>query len=259
MQRRFEGKVVIVTGSSSGIGKATARRLAEEGAAVCVVANRNAEGGQATAEGIRQAGGSSFFVQADVSSAEDCHRIVDETMAHFGGIDVLINNAGITRFKALPELDEDLWDHVLDTNLKSAYLMSRCAVPHMLQRGRGAVVNVSSVHAEATYPGSAAYAASKAGLCGMTRSLALEFGSRGVRFNCVLPGTIDISLYGRRGEPEDPESWEPRQSPVQVLGRTGSPAEVAAGICFLASDEASFVNGAGLTVDGGLLCVLRDH
>jgi len=258
VQRRFEGKVAIVTGSSSGIGKATARRLAEEGAAVCIVAKHNAEGGRATAEGIRQAGGSGFFVQADVSSAEDCRRIVEETVAHCGGIDVLVNNAGITRFKALPELDEDLWDHVLDTNLKSAYLMSRCAVPHMLGRG-GAVVNVSSVHAEATYPGSAAYAASKAGLCGMTRSLALEFGSRGVRFNCLLPGTIDISLYSRRGDAPDQETWEPRQSPVQVLGRTGSPAEVAAGICFLASEEASFVNGAGLTVDGGLLCVLRDH
>jgi len=259
VKSRFEDRVAIVTGSSSGIGKAVARQLAEEGAAVCVVANRNVEGGEATAEFVRQVGGRSIFVQADVAVTDDCRRVVDETLAAFGQVDVLINNAGITRFRSLLEMEEDLWDQVMDTNLKSAYLMSRYVLPSMLERGRGAVVNISSVHAVATYAGSAVYAASKAGMCGMTRSLACEYGARGVRFNCILPGTIDISLYGRKGEPVDPEAWQPHPSEAQVLKRTGSPVEVAAAICFLAADEASFVNGASLTVDGGLLCLLRDR
>jgi len=259
MTQRFDGKVAIVTGSSSGIGKAIALRLAREGAAICGAANRNIEGGQATAREIADGGGRSLFVQADVSLAADCQRIVDETLKAFGRVDVLVNNAGITRGAPLDKLDETLWDTVLGTNLKSAYLMSRFAVPDMLSRGWGAVVNVSSVHAEATFPGFGVYAASKAGLCGLTRGLALEFGARGIRFNCILPGTIDTSIYSRTNQPVDRAAWRPRANETQAMKRLGSPEEIAAAAAFLVSDEASFVNGATLTVDGGLLCILRDR
>ena len=255
----LEGRVAIVTGSSSGIGKGAALRLAHDGAAVCVVANRNVEGGEATVAEIAAAGGRAVFVQADVSVAADCRRIGEATLAAWGRVDVLVNNAGITRTQALAEMDEEFWDHVLDTNLKSAYLMSREVVGAMLEQGRGSIINISSVHAEATYAGHAAYAASKAGLCGMTRALACELGARGVRVNCILPGTIDLGIYSRRNIEVDRETWQPHKSDVQVMGRLGSPDEIAAAIAFLASDDASFVNGATLAVDGGLLGILRDR
>ncbi len=258
MGERFKGKAAIVTGSSSGIGKATALRMAREGAAVCVVADVNVAGGEATAEEIRSSGGSAVFVQADVSSGADCRRVVEAAVEALGGVDVLVNNAGITRRSALQEMDEEFWDKVLDTNLKSAYMMSRFAADEILKRGCGSIVNVSSVHAEQTHPHFAAYAASKAGLCGLTRALALELGPRGVRVNCILPGTIDVTLYPRKDRPVDREAWRPRGNPAQVMGRLGSPDEIAAAICFLASVEAGFINGATLVADGGILCSLGD-
>jgi NAD(P)-dependent dehydrogenase (short-subunit alcohol dehydrogenase family) len=248
-----------VTGASSGIGKGTALRLAQEGADVCVVANRNVEGGEATVREIVEMGRRACFVQADVAQSEDCQRVVAQTVGELGGVDVLVNNAGITRSTAIETMDEAFWDTVMDTNLKSAFLMTRLCVPHMLERGGGSVVNVSSVHAVATHAGHAAYAASKAGMGGMTRALACELGRKGVRVNCVLPGTTDISLYSRRNVEVDREEWAPRLSDIQVMGRLGTPDEIAAAICFLAADDASFVNGASLVADGGLLSILRDR
>ncbi|HJN16115.1 MAG TPA: SDR family NAD(P)-dependent oxidoreductase [Armatimonadota bacterium] len=258
MDHRFSDQVAIVTGSSSGIGKATALRLAEEGAAICVVANRNVEGGEKTVAEIAAMDGRAIFVQADVGVGDDCRRIIDETISTLGQIDVLINNAGITRGAKLEEFEEELWDRLMNTNLKSAYLMSRFAVPHMLERGQGAMVNISSIHAEATRPAYGAYAATKAGMSALTRGHAVEFGARGIRFNCILPGTIDISNYSRRSESPRASNWIPRASEEQVMKRCGSADEVAAAIAFLASGEASFVNGATLVVDGGLMSLLKD-
>lgn len=208
---------------------------------------------------MQAAGGQSLFVQANVRLGVDCTRVVEAALQAFGRIDILVNNAGITRASPLADMDEAFWDTVIDTNLKSVYLMSRAVLSDMLSRGRGSVVNISSVHAVATRPGHAAYAASKAGMCGMTRALACEYGPLGVRFNCVLPGTIDVSLYPRSAQPVDRPAWTPRESDVQVMKRLGSPDEVASVVCFLASEESSFVNGATLTVDGGLLAMLRDR
>ncbi len=255
----FEGRAAIVTGSSSGIGKATALLMARRGAAICVVANRNVEGGRATVAEIEAAGGRAIFVEADVSVGADCERVANAALEAFGRVDVLVNNAGITRARVLTEMDEAFWDMVLDTNLKSAYMMSRAVVGDMLSRGAGAIVNVSSVHAEQTAGGHAAYAASKAGMGGMTRALALDLGRKGLRVNCILPGTIDISLYPRDDRPVDRATWAPRASEHQVPGHMGSPDDIAAAICFLASDEAAFVNGAMLVADGGLLCKFGDR
>ncbi|MBM4037521.1 MAG: 3-oxoacyl-ACP reductase FabG [Planctomycetes bacterium] len=259
MSARFGGKVAIVTGSSSGIGKATALRLAREGAAVCGAANRNAEGGQATAREIAEAGGRAIFVQADVALAADCERVVAETLRAFGRVDVLVNNAGITKGAPLEKADEALFDQVLATNLRSAFLMSRAAVPHMLSRGAGSVVNVASVHSVATYTPYAVYSASKAGLCGLTRGLAVEFASRGIRFNAVLPGNTDTSLHPRSNQAVDRAAWRPRPLDGLPIKRAGTPDEIAAAIAFLASDEASYITGAALLVDGGMLSILRDR
>jgi NAD(P)-dependent dehydrogenase (short-subunit alcohol dehydrogenase family) len=255
---RFEGKMAIVTGSSSGIGQATALRMAAEGAAVTVVADRNVDGGNATVARITAAGGRAVFVQADVSQAADCDRIVSETMAAFGRVDILVNNAGITRGRPLDEMDEEFWDFVLDTNLKSCFMLSRRVVGDMRARGWGRIINVSSVHARATSPARSAYAASKAGICGLTRGLAVELGADGILVNAVLPGTIDVSA----SHPERAERYRRHReasAKAQVVGRLGTPDEVAAAICFLASEESSFVNGESFTVDGGLLSILRDR
>ncbi|MHC4713442.1 MAG: SDR family NAD(P)-dependent oxidoreductase [Planctomycetota bacterium] len=256
---RFKEKVAIVTGASSGIGKAIALQIAREGAAIAAVADRNVEGGETTVREIIEGGGRAAFVKADVSKPSDCERVVVETVAAFGAVDVLVNNAGITRAKHLEEMDEEFWDMVLDTNLKSAVFMSRFAVPEMLKRGGGSVVNISSVHGEQTAARHTAYAASKAGMCGATRALAIEFGGRDVRFNAVLPGAIDISLYPRSNKVVDRAKWQPRAEEIQITGRSGSPHEIAEAVCFLASNEASYITGAALVVDGGLLTNLKDR
>jgi len=259
MSERFDGKAAIVTGTSSGIGKAIALDLAAAGAAVCGSADRNAAGAQATDDEIARAGGKGICVQADVSTAAGCDQVVQAALKAFGRVDILVNNAGITRVAPLERIDEAFWDTVLDTNLKSAYLMSRLAVEDMLRRGAGSVINISSVHAVATHAGHAAYAASKAGMCGMTRALACEYGARGIRFNCILPGAIDLGIYPRDNAAVDRRTWRPGHSDIQVMKRRGSPHEVAAAVCFLASESASYVNGVTLAVDGGLLGTLRDR
>ena len=258
MDVRLDGKAAIVTGSSSGIGKSIALCLAQAGAAVCVVADKNVAGGTQTVEQIVSAGGRAVFVQADVSVADDCARIVAETVSAFGGVDILVNNAGFTSYSPLEEMDEQFWDRTLNTNLKSVYLMSRQAVGWMLKRRSGSVVSTGSVHATITDPGMSAYATSKAGMQGLTRALGREFGGRGIRFNCVEPGTIDGSIHAHPEGTEAHDAWRPHRSEAQVMKCHGGPDEVANVVCFLASEQASYVNGVTLLVDGGLTTRLGD-
>ena len=258
MDVRLDGKAAIVTGASSGIGKSIAMCLADAGAAVSVVADKNVAGGTHTVEQIVRSGGRAVFVQADVSVAADCARIVADTVSAFGGVDILVNNAGITTQAMLEQMDEEFWDRTLDTNLKSVYLMSRQVAGWMLKRGSGSVVNIGSIRATATDPGFSAYTASKAGMRGLTRALACEFGGRGIRFNCVEPGTIDTSLDSDHEEIGSQDARRPRHSEAQVMKRHGSPDEVAGVVCFLASEQASYVNGSMVLVDGGLVTRLGD-
>jgi len=258
MDVRLDGEVAIVTGASSGIGKSIAMCLAEAGAAVCVVADKNVAGGTQTVEQIVGTGGRAIFIQADVSVADDCARVVADTVSSFGGVSILVNNAGITPDALLEHMDEQFWDRTLAVNLKSVYLMSRQAIGWMLKRGSGSVINIGSVRATATDPGFSAYAASKAGMQGLTRALACEFGGRGIRFNCVEPGTIDLSLPSHSEGAVAQGAWQPHRSEAQVAKRHGSPMEVANVVCFLASKQASYVNGTVLLVDGGLMTRLGD-
>lgn len=252
---RFEGKVALVTGGTSGIGEATAVRLAAEGARVAIV-GRDSERGNALAERIGTEGGEAVFVEADVTQENEVSAMVDAVMSRFGGIDVLVNNAGIINFGTVITADIDEWDALMATNVRSVFLVSRSALPHMIAGGGGSVVNLGSNLGLVGTRGAAAYATSKGAIVQLTKAMALDHVADGIRVNCVCPGTIDTPLVQRQRVGRTEEQL--RQSDARLrerhpIGRMGTPEEVAAVIAFLASDEASFVTGSLYSVDGGYI------
>ena len=249
----FAGKVAVVTGGGSGIGEACAREFATRRAAIAVV-ERNATAGEKTARELRDKGGTAEFFLADLSHREEVERLVPEIVSRFGGIDVLVNNAGIQRYGTATSLSEEEWDEVMDANLKSAFLMSKYAIPEMIQRGGGAIVITGSVQSVTAQRNSVHYVVSKHGLLGLTRCLALDYAKQNIRANCVLPGAIDTPmLRWAAGLDPNPEKVLEACDRLHALGRRGQPEEVARVIVFLASDLASFMTGSAVMVDGGLL------
>jgi NAD(P)-dependent dehydrogenase (short-subunit alcohol dehydrogenase family) len=250
---QLKGKVAIVTGAGRGIGRAIAQVFAAEGAAV-VVAARTASEGNACVAQIQDAGGEAFFQQTDVSRRVDVQRLVDACLERYGRLDILVNNAGIGGSgKPLYESDEEDWDLVLDTNLKGCFLGMRYAIPPMRDAAGGAIINLSSVLAEHTLPGCTAYSASKAGILALTRATALEVGQYGIRVNCIQPGSTDTPMMWEGLDEAGRREIEPLVAAAAPLGKVGSPEEIAQAALFLASDAASFMTGASLLVDGGLL------
>lgn len=242
---RFANKVVIVTGATSGIGLATALRLAGEGARV-VVASRQADKSETAAGEAKTAGApDAFGIGCDVSSESDCERVVAATLERFGRLDAVVNNAGMMTFKPLAETTADDWIKVLGVDLLGAVHFTRLAFLHMGEGG-GAIVNVSSVHAERTSRLVAPYAAAKAALLSLTRSTAIEGAERRIRANAVLPGAIDTPMLW---DNPNVKSGAEKIDPTDV----GRSEDVAATIAYLASDDAVFVTGASLNVDGGRL------
>jgi NAD(P)-dependent dehydrogenase (short-subunit alcohol dehydrogenase family) len=258
MPRRFADRVALVTGAGAGIGAATARMLAAEGAAVGV-ADLRLDAARATAHAIAAAGGRAHPVALDVRRQDEARTAVDSVVAELGGLDVLVNNAGIVIYGELPDLSEDDWDAQLETNLKGPYNLSKFAVPVMRGRGGGAIVNLSSAQALASQPLVAAYSASKAGVVALTKTMAIDHGKDGIRVNCVLPGSVRTPML-RQGadlfEPDDPEAAMEAWGRVHPLGRVIEPEEVAAVILFLASDDAAAVTGGAYLADGGLAAKL---
>jgi NAD(P)-dependent dehydrogenase (short-subunit alcohol dehydrogenase family) len=254
MKRTFEGKVGIVTGASSGIGRATAEALAAAGAAVVLAARREAKLAE-LADGIRDAGGRAEVVATDVSSAEDVERMVAHAVAAFGRLDCAVNAAGIEGALApLVELSEADWDRVLDINLKGTFLCVQHEARAMLGAGNGgSIVNVGSVNSFLGGPYVAAYAASKHGQVGLTSSASAELASQGIRVNLVCPGMIDTPMHQRVRERFGDEMFDAAFATRVHSRRVGQPEEIARLIVFLCSDDASFVTGAALTADGGLL------
>jgi NAD(P)-dependent dehydrogenase (short-subunit alcohol dehydrogenase family) len=247
---RYVGKTAIVTGGGAGIGRATALRLASEGAAIVIVDLR-AEDADAAAESIAKAGGRALVVVGDAAIASDVAGAVERAVAAFGAVDVLVNNVARALKATLAECEPDDWDLEFEGTLKTAFLFSRAVLPLMATQGAGAIVNIGSINGF-TYIGNPAYSAAKAGLLNLTQAIAVEYGPRGVRANMVSPGTIRTSTRSwMKRQERDPQIFE-KLARWYPVGRVGRPDDIAAAVAYLASDEASFVNGANLVVDGGL-------
>ena len=253
MTGRLAGKTALITGSGSGIGEAMAVRFAQEGARVGVV-DFDAGSGERVAAQITASGGEAFFVQTDVSDTKQVRHAVEAVLVRYGSLDALCNNAGIGFAAVCHETSEEDWERTMAINLRGVFLGCKHALPHMLRQGHGVICNTSSGAAEAAVPNRAAYIASKAGILGLTRSIAIDYADKGIRCNALLPGTVDSPWIGKiLAQQADPAAQRRLMEARQPVGRLGRPDEIAAAALYLCSDEASFVTGAALAVDGGYL------
>ena len=246
-------KVALVTGAASGIGKATALLFAREGAAV-VLFDLDEPGGRATARAIEDEGGRALFVRGDVTRDADARRAVDETVARYGRLDILFNNAGIIRRATVVDTSEEDWDRVMEVNVKGVFLLSRRAVPAMARSGGGVIVNTASVWGLVGGARAAVYCASKGAVALLTKAMAIDHGAQNIRVNCICPGDTDTPML--RGEAAmlgDPLDRHLEQAADVPLRRVARPEEIAQAALYLASDAASFVSGAPLIVDGGFV------
>ncbi len=246
--RKLDGKVVVVTGASRGIGRAIALKLADEGAKVVV----NYSGSQAKAEEvvamIQEGGGEAIAVQASVSQTEEVTALMDTAVKTFGSLDILVNNAGITRDNLLMRMKEDEWDDVLDTNLKGVFLCTKAVTRQMMKQRAGRIINISSIVGVAGNAGQANYVAAKAGVIGLTKTTAKELASRNILVNAIAPGFIETEMTDQL--PEDIKQGMLTQIPLAKLGQ---PEDIAKAVVFLASDDANYMTGQTLHLDGGMV------
>lgn len=243
----FSGKVAVVSGGSRGIGRAISVALAEAGAEVALLYAGNREAAEKVVAELQERGKEALAIQADVSQAEQVDAAVKQVMARFGRIDILVNNAGVTRDNLLLRMKEEDWDQVVDTNLKGVFLLTKAVVRPMMRQRFGRIINISSVVGVIGNPGQANYVAAKAGVIGLTKSVAKEVASRGITVNAIAPGFIETDMTAALGEDVRGQLME--RIP---LGRLGDPADIAGAVKFLASDEAAYITGHTIHVDGGM-------
>lgn len=248
---RLKDKVALITGGTSGIGEATALLFAQEGAEVAIT-GRNRRRGEAVLKRIKEVGNEGLFLQANVSSAADCRKTVEETVRAFGRIDILFNNAGVYYPQTAIECTEKEWDEQIEVNLKGTFLMSKFALPMMIEQRRGVIINNASGWGIVGGDHAVAYCASKGGVVLMTKAMAIDHGAQGIRVNCVCPGDVETPML-----PADAKmrglKWEEYIAGCanRPLGRVGKVEEISKAVLFLASDDSSFMTGAALVVDGG--------
>lgn len=249
---KLNKRVAVVTGASSGIGKSIAEELVAEGATVVLTSNEP-ELGNEVASSLSDSGGPAAFIECDITDDSQVEALFVGAVDRFGGIDILVNNAGVNYSAPFTETGPDAWDATIAIDLRGAYHCSFRAVPRMIERGGGAIVNISSVHGMTAVPGSSPYDTAKAGLFGLTRTLAVELAEKNIRVNAVSPGLIETRLWDRNlAASTDPEAHTEFWMKQVPMARIGKPREVARAVVFLASDDASYVTGTNLVVDGGL-------
>lgn len=242
----LSNRVALVTGSGRGIGKAIARRLSEAGATIVI--NDILDSAEATAEEIKTAGKPSLFVKANVTSSVEANQMFEKIISTFGKIDILVNNAGIARDQLIVRMSDEEWDAVLNTNLKSVFICTRAALKYMMRQRWGRIINISSIVGIAGNPGQVNYCAAKAGIIGITRSVAKEMASRQITVNAVAPGFIDSEMTQKL-----PDKVKEEYTKSIPLGYLGTPRDVAEAVAFFASEEARYITGQVLCVDGGLI------
>lgn len=250
------GRTAIVTGSSSGIGKAIAERFGREGATVYVTADKNVEGGESTAAAIRDEGGKATFIQCDVSDPDQFKALIDQSVEETGRLDVLVNNAGIGDGRNVENTTVEGFNRVLAVNLAGPFYGAKFAIPHMRKQGGGAIINVASVYGIIGAPGVTAYAASKGGLIMLTKQMAVDYARENIRINAICPGFVDTDLGGRRAamppeQREQAQALREQRAALQPIGRQAQTEEMAGLALYLASDEASFMHGTIIPIDGG--------
>ena len=248
---RLDRKVALITGGTSGIGKATSVLFAREGGKIAV-SGRNRDRGQDVVKEITAAGGEAIFISTDVRFPDECRRTVEETVDAFGRIDILFNNAGVWFPNTVPDCTEEEWDLTLDVNLKGAFLMSKYAVPKMVVQGGGVVIHNGSGWGVVGGAAAAAYCASKGGIVLLTRAMAIDHARDGIRVNCVSPGDVETPMLTDDARNRN-ISWQDYRDEAsqRPMGRIGNPDEIAHAALFLASDDSSYMTGANLVVDGG--------